>query len=310
MRQVDLAALFMVKDPQWVKPVRTLGWWILLCPPVGWLIALGYRKEVVLHFTRSNVGPLPVWPGVYHLFCEGVKALGVISCYLAPVLILSWHWGADQGWHDMVGGVTYGLWSLSLVPLTLPATPLFYMINCDNYMLSPIQGMTLFIISASSTFMIPAGFMRVALRGSFSDALYLPSVFTMLFNYWRPYLRAWWDSLRLSIAGLSMIVFAPWGIAWSYLGIVLCFNQILAQSLEEKDAQPYETGWLKQEKSSYECMIELIIDRLRRNQDTISSVDVQPELDPNQYLSFIRIWGIYVPFPKPLSKLLFLTRNS
>ena len=159
-RQVDLAALFMMRDPRWIEPIRTLGWWILLCPPLGWLMALGYRKEVVLHMTRAGVGPLPEWPGLAHLSREGFKALGVISVYLAPTLILGWHLGAQDGWSDVTGGIMYCLCSLFLVPLTLPATPLAYMLWSDVFTLSTSSGLIIFGLSACTTFIIPAGFKK------------------------------------------------------------------------------------------------------------------------------------------------------
>ena len=271
-------------------------------------MALGYRKEVVLQMTQSGSGPLPEWPGLAHLLREGVKALGVISMYLAPTLILGWSLGAQEGWSDVTGGVTYCLCSLLLVPLTLPATPLVYMTYCETFSLSMTSGLLIFGLSACTTLIIPAGFMRVAIRGSFIDALHLPRVIATISVYTRLYVRAWWDSLRLSVAGLSLLVLSPWGIAWSYLGIVLCFNQILAQSSRARDALPYQEGWLTREHKEYETMIHDLINtsgRAHHTEDDQESLSLHHGCvhDLIRDVTVMRVWGVYVPLPKAISKL-------
>ena len=282
-RTLDLAALFMTQDPRWADVVRRLGWWILLCPPLGWLIALGYRKEVVLHFKVSGAGPLPAWPGTFALLREGFKALGVISLYLAPALILSWQLGAREGWADPIGGLQYMLCSLTLVPVTLPATPLVYMSQHQEFLLSGFDGALIFALSTGITFLIPAGFMRVAIRGSFVDALHLPEALRTLSLYRAQYIRAWSRSLQLSVVGVSLLIFSPWGIAWSYLGIVLCFNEVLASSSQMKDASPYRAGWLVRERTRYEAWTAEVIE---------AALALTPR---KRRRSIIKLWGVYLP---------------
>ena len=78
--------------------------------------------------------------------------------------------------------------------------------------------------------MIPAGFMQVANRGRFVDALNLQQVFGILRYHFFCYVEAWIYSLWLTMLAMMTGPFAPWSIIWSYQGIVYAFNEVLALS--------------------------------------------------------------------------------
>jgi hypothetical protein len=282
-------SLFMTEDPQWVFAIRHIGWWILLCPPFGWLIALGYRKEVVLCLACNSSSPLPKWQGAPYLLWEGIKALGVIIVYFSPYIICAWHWGSPSGWNDLYGGLCYVLMSLSLVPITLPLTPIIFSLYDHGFSFTFGESLFLLVSSIGITFFIPLGFMRVARRGRFIDALHIFKAASILMRHGRRYVHAWWLSLRLTFSALSLGPFTPWGIAWSYLGIVYSFNHILATSPHSEDRRYYQDGWLI---------------------NALPHLDIQTH-DQADTPSFriISLWVSSLPIPNPLSSL-FLSSSQ
>ena len=76
------AFTFPTREPGAVGKLVHAGWWFLLCPPVGWLMALGYRREVALNLVDGRTPVLPAWSGL-HLpaLGYGLRALGVILSY-------------------------------------------------------------------------------------------------------------------------------------------------------------------------------------------------------------------------------------
>ena len=91
----------------WSVQLSRLGWWLLLCPPVGWLMALGYRKLVVTALSADDVSqsggvtaaPLPSRGGAtVETFRQGVGALAVIVVHFTPLVALTWTLGAADPW--------------------------------------------------------------------------------------------------------------------------------------------------------------------------------------------------------------------
>lgn len=97
---IYLPSLFMVAHPDWQTPIRRIGWWLLLCPPVGWLMALGYRLDIVLTLRRPQLETPPKRPAGlrsdFAFFRAGFAALVVMTAYFAPPLVLFWF-----GLHDI-----------------------------------------------------------------------------------------------------------------------------------------------------------------------------------------------------------------
>jgi len=217
----DAALRLMEGEPDWSRAEKRLGWWILLCPPVGWLMALGYRKCLVDEWVRRGGGKIPPWPGDKKILKEGLGALGVMAAFFSPVLTLSWWLGAGGSqpgsWVDLLKYIFQGL---LLVPLTFPLNPLLQSLHDSEFGLTPTLFAIHLVMAALAVFLIPTGFMQLGRRGAFGDALRLDRGISILVRHPVRYLLAWWVSLRLTLRAMARGVLAPWGVAWSYAGII------------------------------------------------------------------------------------------
>src|SRR6266446_6532855 len=55
------ALCFMLQDPEWKTKIFVGGLWLLAFPPLGWPIALGYRKETLCGLVEgADATPAPV----------------------------------------------------------------------------------------------------------------------------------------------------------------------------------------------------------------------------------------------------------
>ena len=244
----DAALRLMDDEPSWNQAEQRLGWWMLLCPPVGWLMALGYRKCLVDEWVRPGGGKLPPWPGAPRLFREGLGALAVMAAYFTPVLALSWSVGA-QGHRaqDLEGLAGYVVQGLLLVPISLPLNPVLQGLHDPGFVVTPALVALHLAAAGGAVFLIPTGFMQLGRRGAFRDAIRIDRGVSVLARHRSRYLLAWWISLRLTLRALTWGLRLPWGIAWSYSGIVYVFQLVLAASDEAEDRLPYGAGFLARE---------------------------------------------------------------
>src|SRR6266852_2978687 len=82
------ALCFMLQDPEWKTKIFVGGLWLLAFPPLGWPIALGYRKETLCGLVEGRTPLLPPWRGQWPIFLrEGLKAGGIILIYFVPFLL-------------------------------------------------------------------------------------------------------------------------------------------------------------------------------------------------------------------------------
>lgn len=210
------------------------GLLILLAFPVGWLMALGYRKAVAFRIVEGHEPALPGWRTTWQpALCDGLRAAGVILVYFLPFLLL-------YGWlalDDLATAVTHARQIALLVlaiplalPVSLPLLPPLFAARYDWLSLSVPETAALAVLFLATTFVLPSAFLRVSLHGRFRCALELRQALGFIARAPRAYLEAWWLSLvATALAGLSG-PFVPWGIFWSYLAIVHLFNQALARS--------------------------------------------------------------------------------
>jgi hypothetical protein len=236
IRRLDwkAASLFVMDDPQWRSKLRMGGLWLLVCPPVGWLIALGYRKEVVMNLVHGVSPVLPVWTGRHReFFVGGAKALGVIMAYFAPFFLGLWVCGLDD-WASARAHlselVIFFVVIAALAPVCLPAAPIWYATQYAWFTVTPMEAACLGALFVGTTYVIPAGFMQVSQSGRFRDALRLQAVFGVLRHHLWAYTEAWVCSGVMTIAAVASGPLAPFGIIWSYQGIVYCFNEVLTRS--------------------------------------------------------------------------------
>ena len=110
---------FPTHEPGSVGKLAHAGWWVLLCPPVGWLMALGYRREVALNLVDERASVMPARPGLPAPLPGGVgriprrpvraaDAVGVVWSYLVigfavnNALVLSGRPGVEARFRDSV----------------------------------------------------------------------------------------------------------------------------------------------------------------------------------------------------------------
>ena len=197
-------------------------------------MALGFRKRVVLNLLQPHQHPPSTAPlkltDCLQLLRDGFCALGIMSLYFMPTLWLSWCLGTTQ--HSMIGVectsgfLLYAIASISFPPLTLGGVHLYYQLYSPLFHLSVPEGLLVMGLLLLTTFILPLGFMQIGFRAKWRDALHLPKVFSTLLSHPKGYLRAWRDSIRLTLSALSLGLHTPWGIVWSYQGIVWLFNHL------------------------------------------------------------------------------------
>ena len=239
-----LSGVFMTSDPGWREKIFFGGLLLLLAPPIGWPAALGYRKALVDRLLSGKHPVLPDWRGqVLRHSMEGLKAIGVIFSYYIPLyLVLGILISAN-------GGVPNEYWLYTLLfflfaplfsPLAFPIIVIYWGFFGDPDPLGIPTTATLLLLFTATTFVIPAGFLQVSRSGRCLSAFRLFEALSLIRRRPRLYLRAWYHSMVMSLAGHFAIPFSPWGIVWCYLGIIFLFNSIL---VEEGGEIPREGTW-------------------------------------------------------------------
>jgi hypothetical protein len=68
------AFAYPFRDPDWKPQLFVGGLLMLLCPPVGWTMALGYRRAVGIRLRAGMTPPLPEWSGSWWSHYKGHEA--------------------------------------------------------------------------------------------------------------------------------------------------------------------------------------------------------------------------------------------
>ena len=240
----------------WAK-LRHGGWWLLLCPPLGWLLALGYRRAVALRLADGVEPALPSWQG-QHLdtLWQGGKAVAVILTYFAPFLTLYWVLAVPDAatlWeHRQEAG-----WFLFLLPWLLPVTLPALVLGSPRWhpwmTFTPAAVVILAALFVLTTFLLPAAFLQVSLHRRFRYALRLDRVIKLVVATPRLYVEAWLVSLLATAAAALSGPLMPWGIFWSYLVIGFTFNEALVFSGQPGVSERFANSiWLPPEQRGVE----------------------------------------------------------
>jgi len=83
------AFTFMQDDPGWKRDRATGATWLLLAP-VGWPLALGYRRRVAMCLVDGRLPLLPGWATWRDLLTDGLKASAIILLHLTPFFAMFW----------------------------------------------------------------------------------------------------------------------------------------------------------------------------------------------------------------------------
>jgi hypothetical protein len=234
------ASLFLLADPRWRQKVFVGGMLLLLAPPFGWPAVLGYRKELVRHLFEDLEEPLPAWEGrLLHHFTEGLKALGVIFGYLAPLYATAGGLAAYRGFTPGAGSLVLALFFVLFPIFSTLSFPIGCLLLGHAGWLSMGECSALVGLYALVVFLIPAGFLHVSLTGRYRTAFALWRTLPFVGRHLPAYAGAWWYSSLISLVGHLALPFSPWGVVWAYLAIIFQFNEILHQGGER-----ISSGWL------------------------------------------------------------------
>jgi hypothetical protein len=238
-----VAGLFPLADPAWRRRIFVGGLYLMM-PLFGWPAILGYRKELVLHLFGDAAAPLPPWKGrFFHYFGEGLKSMGVIFGYLAPLYATLFGVVLARGFAP---GATSALIVLFFVvfpifsTLSFPTACFLLAFGRDRAWITPGELAAFLAAFSVVIFLIPAGFLRVTVTGRYRSAFHLGRTLPLIRRHFRAYLAAWWYSGLMSLLGHLTIPLAPWGVVWAYLAIIFLFNEIV-----HRDGTAPGTGWLE-----------------------------------------------------------------
>jgi hypothetical protein len=293
----EMSGAFVVCDPQWRSKIFWGGLLLLLVHPVGWPVALGYRKALIANLADGKEPVLPDWQGkVPFYFFEGLKAMGVIFGYLSPLylalLLLSLKNGMspDSTWlYTAAFFVVFTMFST----LSFPIIVLYLTFFSENFRLSWPMSLMLLMAFTSIIFFIPAGFLQVSKSGKYLSAFNLFAAAATLRSHFVAYCLAWYRSGIMSLIGHFSIPFAPWGVFWCYLSIIYEFNSILHTPCSNS-ADP---SWYS---------------RLREKHRLIFASTSNPLvfqcLNPSDAIPcfMIKVGPVMIPLPKCISKYLEL----
>jgi hypothetical protein len=229
------ALSFPFDDPDWVPKLFIGGLLMLICPPVGWATALGYRRAVGLRLREGIAPPLPEWSGAggYSYFKGGVSAIGVILGYYSPFLALYAlvAFGPSLRAAAHIPEIAI-FWALIVVfpPVCLPVLPWLYAAVFPWVHLTPSEVAAFVVLFFATAFVLPAAFVQISVTGRFRTAFHLPQVARFIVHHPRVYGEAWALSLMTSAAAVCMGPLAPWGLFWSYIVILHAFTEAFVRT--------------------------------------------------------------------------------
>ena len=228
------ALSFMTSDPQWKKKLLIGGLLFFPFPPLGWVMALGFRSLTGPRIVEGREPVLPEWNGNWVLILRrGITAVFVILAHFSPFLICYWLFGLPAG-----ARVDSYYWEIGLFvgaiaffpPLFLPTLPFAYALAFSWLSFTLAELAALALLFAGAVFILPASFVQVGLHGDYAAAFRAGAAWRFAVRNWKLYLEAWAISLVVSAMAVVMGPFMPWGLFWSYLVILHVFMEALTKS--------------------------------------------------------------------------------
>lgn len=228
------ALTFMARDPRWKRKLFIGGLLFFPLPPLGWIMALGFRSLTGPRLVEGKEPILPAWSGNWWLILKrGVIAVFVILAHFSPFLICYWLFGlpagarvADYSWEIALFIAAIALFP----PLFLPTLPFAYALAFSWLTFSIAEMAALAVLFAGAVFILPASFVQVGLYGDYGSAFKAGAAWRFAVRNWKLYLEAWLISLVVSAVAVVMGPFMPWGLFWSYLVILHVFLEALLKS--------------------------------------------------------------------------------
>jgi hypothetical protein len=225
------AAEYIAREPAWKLRVGIGGLLILALPPVGWVLALGYRSIVGQRIVDRQRPLLPPWSGLFAAALRrGAASSGVILAYLTPFVIAYWVLGVPS--FDVLAAhrrelLIFVAAVVAFPPLALPVMPVLYARQYDWLQLSTSEMALLGALFFGAILLLPSAFLQVAQRRSFGAAFHLRRVVRLVAAAPALYLQAWIGALTVSALAILLVPLMPWLMFWSYLVISHLFLQVL-----------------------------------------------------------------------------------
>jgi len=226
-----LALRYMFESPTFKSACFWGGLILLICPPIGWPVALGYRSLTLRHLLDTGeVDEISLPRDIFKCFWSGMGAVVTIFIYYLPFLVLFWFLAVGPNGfilHWREAAIFFAL-IIFLIPVFLPFLPVIYAWQYSWIQFSSFEVMTLVCLFLLTTFIMPAVFMQVSLRGTYWGALQVGQVLNNVIACLAEYLEAW--LLSLVLISLCFLIFPlfSWITFWSYLVIGMLFNNVLA----------------------------------------------------------------------------------
>jgi uncharacterized protein DUF4013 len=228
------ALVYPFDDPGWPRKLFIGGVLMLVCPPVGWATALGYRRAAGLRLRSGTNPPLPEWHRAWwSYFLGGVGAIGVILGYYMPFMLLYAFVAFEPSLRAAAHLPEIALFYTLIVvfpPLFLPALPLLYAYVFPWVHVTSSEMVALVVLFFATAFVLPAAFVQVSVTGTFRTAFRLERVARFIVRHPRMYCEAWILSLMASAIGVFSGPLAPWVLFWSYLVILHAFAEAFLRS--------------------------------------------------------------------------------
>jgi hypothetical protein len=223
------AFTYPFSDPDWKGKLFIGGLLMLLCPPVGWTMALGYRRAVGIRLRAGIIPPLPEWSGLWWSHYKGgIGAVSVILGYYVPFMVLY----ASLAFEPSLDGARQALAILAFFglivvfpPLFLPVLPPLYSYLFPWVQLTASEIALLVFVFVGTAFVLPAAFVQVSVTGRYRTAFRASHVARFIAGHPVVYCEAWVLSLTASAIGVAMGPLAPWGLFWSYIVILHAFTE-------------------------------------------------------------------------------------
>jgi hypothetical protein len=225
------ALTYVGRQPAWTRRVGLGGALMLVLPPIGWLLALGYRSLVAARLADNSVPLLPEWrTHAGTAFRRGVASCAVILTYLAPSFVAYWLAGVRHAgvflehWRELA---VFAAAVIVFPPLCIPTLPVLYAVRYDWLEFTPVESVALLALALGTIAVLPAAFLQVAKQGTFRAAFQVGAALRHIVAVPRLYAEAWVVSLAVSAAAVAVVPLTPWLLFWSYLTISHLFLQTL-----------------------------------------------------------------------------------
>ncbi len=213
------------KNKEWVYQVLVGGLFLLLCPPLGWMLAMGYRKAFGrayvnnIKFNSNEIFKWPKWENLWPMLIDGIKVWSVIITYLSPSFIFGWGiilFRSGFGQEQCFALSLFIIACVLILPLGLPVVIFVLYNHYAWFTFSLFETIIISTIFILGVFFVPSGFVLVSLGKDFKHALPFGDGLKFVIRKPFQYCKAWCYALICCFGVLLLGPLAPFGIFWSY----------------------------------------------------------------------------------------------